>query len=100
MGVCGSDGFWARKVPDKLLGFDLRDACREHDIDYSNPRLHKDKDTIDLAFLLHMRILILGYPRWRRPLYRAIAWTYYKAVRLFGGPAWRRARAKDVPHET
>jgi len=93
---CGPGGLGGILVPDTVYFLSIRDACRIHDWYYRfYPSCEeKDRKSADIIFLNNMlRIVVektennlLRLLRKRRCL------TYYKAVRLLGGPAYHDDR--------
>jgi hypothetical protein len=99
---------------DTGRSFDFRAACNHHDFGYRNlklldrryhcPRRPLDRYCapgtwsygkhwngpnrlkVDDRFLADMRLDCAGRPVSQRATCRAWAWTYYQAVRAFGGP--------------
>ncbi|UQS24081.1 phospholipase [Amycolatopsis thermalba] len=71
--------------PDKPLGFDFSPACHRHDFGYRNYK-RQDRFTsanrkkIDDNFYADLKVICHG--DWRC---NGTAWTYYQAVRKFGG---------------
>jgi Prokaryotic phospholipase A2 len=74
--------------PDAPLGFDFRLACARHDFGYRNYRaagqLPAAKVRVDSAFYADLERDCATYNVWVRPSCDSLAWTYYKAVRVFG----------------
>ena len=62
-------------------------CCVEHDADYSLPGDSTDRLIADVG-LLHCLL------RWNVP--RELAWTYYRAVRRFGGDHWTRGPPRRI----
>ncbi len=75
--------------PDKPLGFDFRMPCARHDFGYRNYKavgqFPANKSRIDDYFYSDLRRKCATYSSWTRPACNDLAWTYYQAVRAFGG---------------
>ena len=90
MVICNGCGGKMLKVPDKILGLDIKLVCNIHDFMYAMGETEEDKDKADTAFLRNLIAVIdsnakaslkdrlLAYPR------RCLATVYYGAVRDFG----------------
>ena len=91
---CGPGKLGDWMVPDSPLGVLLGSCCTEHDLAYASPG-KRTRRSIDRAFYVCCRDQVRAHaPRWRLTM-RAIALVYWLAVRVFGGMAWRRCRARD-----
>jgi Prokaryotic phospholipase A2 len=81
--------------PDQPLGFDFRLPCQRHDFGYTNYRqvgqFDANKAHIDDAFYYDLRTKCGTYNVFVRPACLSLAWTYYQAVRTFGGVAVSQA---------
>lgn len=75
--------------PDQPLGFDFRKSCLRHDFGYGNykemGRFPANKSRIDDAFYEDLKRKCATYNVFVRPACSSLAWTYYQAVRAFGG---------------
>jgi hypothetical protein len=90
---CGTKGLGGLLVPDSLYGINITEACNIHDYMYVEGMFPEDKDEADRTFLNNMLRLITFYggPRILQWLRRRRAYSYYLAVKHFGGPAfWNR----------
>ena len=84
---CGPKGIWGKFIPDGLLGVSINEACNVHDDQYSSGRTKEDRRLADQGFLDNMLhevgsrqgIKVLKLAR------KALAYTYYFSVRVFGG---------------
>ena len=85
--ACGS-GWSENIVPDHPFGFDFTDACQAHDDCYGTCGADKrkcDELLYDKAIAKCESYIHLGNPA----LCRALAGTYYRAVRMFGNGPYR-----------
>lgn len=64
--------------------FIFRASCDKHDVLYLIGGSEADRKKADDAFYYYMKIDADMYSGLQRLKYRAIAYIYYKAVRLFG----------------
>lgn len=87
----GRIGNWF--VPDSPLGMKLRMVCNAHDRCYANID-GPDRLECDWRFLEHMLVIVRRYGPRRRRMMFWVAVSYYTAVRVFGGRAFRKARKK------
>jgi hypothetical protein len=75
--------------PDQPLGFDFRLPCQRHDWGYGNYKamgqFAGNKSRLDDAFYQDLRRKCAQYSAIVRPACYSLAWTYYQAVRTFGG---------------
>ena len=76
-------------VPDKLLGFNMKPSCDHHDFNYLLGCKEADRVKGDWQFYEELDRTACALTSWwplrvLRPLYRAVAWLYYRAVRAFG----------------
>jgi hypothetical protein len=75
--------------PDQPLGFDFRMSCARHDWGYRNykamSRFPANKSRIDSAFYNDLLRKCATYNAVVRPSCNSLAWTYYQAVKAFGG---------------
>ena len=84
---CGS-GWTAGLVPDHLLGLDISECCHIHDYTYSTSEATiKAKESADRAFLNNMLRVVMSENKMQTAR-RLLAWDYYQAVCMFGGPAF------------
>ncbi|MFF5444580.1 phospholipase [Streptomyces sp. NPDC012888] len=74
--------------PDNPFGFPFATACARHDFGYRNHRLaggfEAAKARLDDAFHADLKRVCARYAGARRTSCDGTAWTYYRAVRLFG----------------
>jgi len=68
--------------PDKILGYDITDACRFHDEAYAKGGSEDKRKIADVLLRLDIAERL---PKILKP----IAWIYYFAVRTFGGKFFR-----------
>jgi hypothetical protein len=89
-GGCGPGGVGDYFVPDTIYGLSVKPACRIHDFCYAIGETIADKDSADRIFLNNMLRIIIEVTKWwiLRKLRIWRAYTYYKAVKRFGGPAF------------
>lgn len=77
--------------PDNPLGFDFRLSCWRHDFGYRNyrdmGRFDANKPRLDSAFYEDLKRKCATYNVFVRPACYSLAWTYYNAVKVFGGNA-------------
>ena len=73
-------------VPD----FDIRECCEWHDYKYVFGKM--SRKAADRRFRLCIQRKAKGKPWWKRPMYQALAWTYWVGVRAFG---WNRHQDKS-----
>jgi hypothetical protein len=75
--------------PDRPLGFDFRLSCARHDWGYRNyqamGQFDANKSRLDDALYQDLRRKCATYSAIVRPACYSLAWTYYQAVRAFGG---------------
>jgi hypothetical protein len=75
--------------PDQPLGFDFRLSCARHDWGYRNyqamGQFDANKSRLDDALYQDLRRKCAQYNAIVRPACYSLAWTYYQAVRTFGG---------------
>ena len=97
--ACGPGKLGDWLVPDSMLGLKLDEACAAHDRCYAEAggpdRLH-----CDWKFLETMLTLVRHYAVRRRRWMFWVAVLYYAAVRLLGGRAFKRARARAARETT
>lgn len=78
--------------PDQPLGFDFRLSCYRHDFGYRNYQAVDDfsanKPRLDDAFYFDLKAKCATYSSVVRPACYSLAWTYYQAVKIFGGLAF------------
>lgn len=102
-GGCGPGGFGDWLVPDTVYGLSIRKACQIHDACYALGETIKDKKSADRTFLNNMLRIIYSGTKWwiLRKLRIRRAYTYYKAVKLFGGHAfWHNKNSIKEYRET
>jgi hypothetical protein len=77
--------------PDQPLGFDFRLPCYRHDFGYRNYKAMNEfsanKSRIDDSFYFDLKTKCATYSIWVRSACYSLAWSYYQAVRTFGGAA-------------
>jgi hypothetical protein len=75
--------------PDQPLGFDFRLPCWRHDFGYRNYRLMgqfpANKSRLDDSLYFDLKAKCATYSVLVRPACYSLAWTYYQAVKAFGG---------------
>ena len=77
---CGGKSGWLN--PPEFL---FSASCNQHDFYYWRGGTESDRLEADKAFYEAMLSDIQNYVVWyKRLLYKSIAYTYYKSVRLFG----------------
>jgi hypothetical protein len=86
--------------PDRPLGFDFRIPCTRHDFGYRNYKKIDAFDSgtrkrIDDSFLVDMRRVCNG-----NGLCNSVAWSYYQAVRAFGGLNVTKADIDRIAEES
>jgi len=81
--------------PDQPLGFDFRLPCWRHDFGYRNYKavgaFPANKPRIDDSFYFDLKAKCATYSFWVRGSCYSLAWSYYQAVRAFGGAAVTKA---------
>lgn len=89
-GGCGPGGKGDYLVPDTVYGLSVFRACQIHDYMYAVGKTAADKEEADRVFLNNMLRIIDAETKWRwlRFLRRRRAYTYYKAVDIFGGSSF------------
>jgi len=82
---CGAKGGWI-KVPN----FRFKACCDQHDFYYWRGCSEANRLKADTTFYKIMLedIESSGYGFFKRAWYKSWAWTYYKAVRVFGKKAF------------
>ena len=76
---CGVKGGWI-KPPDFLF----HASCNHHDFRYWRGCTEADRKNADDSFYKWMKVDVSESKWYLKPYYHFLAWTYYKAVRLFG----------------
>ena len=76
---CGAKGGWFD--PPEFL---FHASCNQHDFYYWRGGSEADRKKADEAFYRYMQIDANRYSGLKRLKYLAIAYIYYKAVRIFG----------------
>ncbi|MHC0429086.1 phospholipase [Streptomyces sp. O3] len=75
--------------PDNPFGFRFALSCARHDFGYRNYKkagtFSADKARLDSAFYADMRRVCAPMSGAKESACNATAWTYYQAVRTFGG---------------
>ena len=87
---CGAADSWFRPPP-KVYGTDIVAACIVHDWMYGHGCTIEDKEEADRTFFNNMiRLVERDRVKWYKPtsLQHRRVYKYYKAVDLFGGPAF------------
>ena len=86
---CGS-GWNTRLVPDTIYFMDISSACKIHDYAYDVGITESNKMKADREFLNNLLRLIEQNKKWYYPtrLARLRAYTYYSAVKKFGGASF------------
>lgn len=84
---CGAKG-GVDYVPDTMYGLSVKEACDIHDFCY---HIGMDRWEADIMFYSNMRKLINRGSRWLRWLRNRRAYTYFKAVRIFGKKAYDKS---------
>lgn len=94
---CGAAGAKFDFIPDRIYGTDISAACHVHDFMYARGRTIEDKDEADRVFLNNLLRIIErdAAAKWYKPrgLMRSRAKKYFKAVQVFGGPAFWAGKA-------
>lgn len=85
---CGPKKLAGWIIPDTIWGLCITAACDIHDYMYRTGNFYADKTEADRVFLNNMIRLIDARTRyrWLKLLRLLRAYTYYRAVDLFGGP--------------
>jgi len=86
---CGPKARWL-PVPD----FMFEASCDRHDFSYWLGATEDDRRIADYGFYLALCRDADRHAAPRRWWLRALAWSYYRAVRMFGGPCFHYAEAK------
>lgn len=96
---CGPGNLGDKLVPDTMWGLSVKQACRIHDHCYEVGETEEDRQEADDVLLNNCLRLITaaGGPPLLMRLRRRRAWTYYCAVRKFGGPSFWNS--KNRPEE-
>jgi hypothetical protein len=96
---CGPGGLGDLMVPDVILGANMFEACKIHDVMYRSGETLADKESADRTYLNNMIRIIAASPgSWG--LRKARLWfahKYYMAVHKYGGPAYWDG--KNLPEE-
>ncbi|MDI1460151.1 phospholipase [Catellatospora sp. KI3] len=75
--------------PDNPIGFDFKLSCYRHDFGYRNYKemgqFPANKSRLDSAFYEDLKRKCATYNVVVRPACTSLAWTYYQAVKAFGG---------------
>jgi hypothetical protein len=76
--------------PDSGPGFNFKNACTRHDFGYRNYKRFGvfnsgGKDYSDYIFYNDMKADCAARSWYQRPTCYSLAWTYYQAVKNFGG---------------
>ena len=99
---CGPSGWKGYLVPETIYLLPVGETCDIHDWMYAEGETIADKDVADRTFLNNLLRLIeaAGGPRPLQWLRRRRALKYYRAVCLFGGPAfWAFKNPPENRHE-
>jgi len=95
---CGPGKLGDFLVPDTLWGLCVTPACNIHDWMYAMGETIEDKKVADRTFLNNLlRIVDANTRFWPlRKLRRLRAYTYYRAVKYGGGPAYWAGKNPDT----
>jgi len=100
---CGPGGIGDLLVPDTVYGLSIRDACRIHDWGYRHcpDATEEDRKYNDRVFRNNALRIVQGNTksailRWLR--FRRVQ-TYYRMVRIFGGPAYWEERNPEFTYK-
>ena len=72
MGKQWDRGNYCTMAPDKLFGYDLSEACYQHDVHY----MEKNVSRLEADIQLRINLCVVSN--------KFIGWVYYIGVRLFG----------------
>ena len=99
-GGCGPGGRGDWLVPDTMYGLSVKPACKIHDWMYFMGETIEDKKEADRVFLNNMLRIVVAVTKWwiLRKLRIWRAYTYYKAVKQFGGPAFWNNKNSDTEY--
>ena len=64
--------------------FIFNSSCNQHDFYYWRGGSEDDRKNADDSFYNHMMDKVKNTPWYKFYVYKALAWTYYKAVRISG----------------
>lgn len=84
---CGPDGNLGKLIPDGLLGVSIEKACNLHDEQYSIGGRDSKRKKADDLFLKNILLQVeaKGGSILIKGVRKALAYTYYYSVRIFGG---------------
>ena len=96
-GGCGPGGVGDYFVPDKILFLSVKPACKIHDFMYFFGRTEAHRVRADRVFRNNMLRIIRAAtpPGVLRRARTAMAWIYFYAVSLGGGPAFWAGKDDD-----
>lgn len=90
--------------PDRPLGFDFRLSCTRHDFGYRNYKamnqFDANKARIDDAFYFDMKQICAEHGGISKSTCDGLAWTYYQAVKQFGGLVVSEKQVQQVQRTT
>lgn len=96
---CGAQNSKFDFVPDTIYGLSVSEACNIHDYMYhiAEPT-NEAKEEADRVFLNNLIRIIESETKWKwlKYLRKSRARTYYKAVVVFGGPAFWNSKNDDI----
>ena len=86
---CGAADAKFDFVPDTVYGLSITPACNIHDWMYHFAEAtNEEKEKCDRIFLFNMLRIVNDKKGIWMKLRRRRVWKYYKAVQMFGGPAF------------
>lgn len=74
-------------------------SCYHHDFNYWLGHTEEDRKKADWQFYQAMVYDANQHPWYKKYLYRVIAWTYYKAVRMFAMPYFNYADSERTEED-
>jgi hypothetical protein len=95
---CGPQGWKIDLIPDSVLGCNIEEACRIHDVQYGEGRTIEDKQSADRTLLnngirlVRARTTTIAAKIFLLRLRLNLVYTYYEAVSHFGGPAFWKGK--------
>jgi len=81
--ICNGCG--AKGGPFNPPDFRFTASCNHHDFNYWLGFREEDRIKADRQFYAAMKSDVEKYRWWKRPVFYLTAWTYFRAVRFFGG---------------
>lgn len=99
---CGPSGWKGYLIPETIYLLPIRELCDIHDWMYAEGETIEEKDSADRTLINNLLRLIraAGGPRWLQWLRTRRALKYYRAVCLYGGPAfWDGKNPPETLHE-